>query len=121
MPKFKGEVMSCLCQSDMERRATIDLLQFKLGLEVTNVDVIGSKQLDYSFCGFIKNIIHKEFLVIINDDWSSIGAVPHLESFYFRSVDRLNVAVFVIRIYTQDSERRLAHDLQELRCLPRHC
>mgnify|MGYP006918711719 CR=1 FL=1 len=93
MPEFKGEVMSCLCQSDIERRTAIDLLQFKLGLEVTNIDVIGSKQLNDSFCGFIKNVIHKEFLVIINGDWSSIGAVPHLESFYFRSVDRLDAAV----------------------------
>lgn len=51
--------MSCLCQSDIERRTAIDLLQFKLGLEVTNIDVIGSKQLNDSFCGFIKNVIHK--------------------------------------------------------------
>lgn len=93
MPKFKGEVMSCLCQSDIESQAAIYLLQFKLRLEVPDVDVIGSKQLDYSFCRIIKNVIHKEFLVIINDDWSSIGAVPHLESFYFRSVDRLDAAV----------------------------
>lgn len=85
--------MSCLCQSDIESQATIDLLQFKLGLEVPDVDVIGSKQLNDSFCGFIKNVIHKLFLVIINDDWSSVGTIPYLESFYFRSVDRLDTAV----------------------------
>ena len=107
--------------NDIGRRTAIDLLQFKLGLEVPDVDVIGSKQLDSSFCRIIKNVIHKEFLVIINEDWSGVGAVPYLESFYFRNIDRLNVAVFVVRIYTQNSERRLAHDLQELRCLPRHC
>lgn len=85
--------MSCLCQSDIERRTAIYLLQFKLGLEVTNIDVIGSKQLNYSFCRIIKNVIHKEFLVIINDDWSSVCTIPYLVRFYFRSIDRLDAAV----------------------------
>ena len=85
--------MSCLCQIDIESQAAIYLLQFKLRLEITNIDVIGSKQLNDSFCRIIKNVIHKLFLVIINDDWSSISAVPHLVRFYFRSVEWLDATV----------------------------
>lgn len=43
MPEFKGEVMSCLCQSDIESQAAIYLLQFKLRLEITNIYIVGSK------------------------------------------------------------------------------
>ena len=85
--------MSYLYQSDMERQAAIYLLQIKLRLEVPNIDVIGSKQLNYSFCRIIKNVIHKLFLVIINDDWSSVCTIPHLVRFYFRSVEWLDATV----------------------------
>lgn len=85
--------MSCLCQSDIERRTAIDLLQFKLGLEVTNIDVIGSKQLNYSFCRIIQNVVDKLLYVVINDDWSSVCTIPHLVRFYFRSVEWLDATV----------------------------